>query len=40
MQELPEGIQKQELNPKLAIFVAAIFIMVNAIDKLSSRGTE
>jgi hypothetical protein len=25
MQELPEGIQKQELNPKLAIFVAAIF---------------
>jgi hypothetical protein len=39
MQELPEGIQKQELNPKLAIFVAAIFI-VNAIDKLSLRGTE
>jgi hypothetical protein len=37
MQELPEGIQKQELNPKLAIFVAAIFI-VNAIDKLSLRG--
>ena len=26
MQELPEGIRKQELNPKLAIFVAAIFL--------------